>query len=154
MTSQRARNLSASDVAVVVSMLDLWTGPLSWNRLIDAINLQLSVTYTRQALHKHGPIAEAFRVRKSLSEMQTVAGEPLEFAAMRTRIGMLEGEVARLGAQNDALLHQFARWAYNAHTRGLDRAFLDRPLLPVDRGRSSVAPTQTFDRSIPDRRRV
>lgn len=48
--------------------------------------------------------------------------------------------IDRLKAENEnnALLEQFARWAYNAHTRGLDEAFLNRALMPVDREKTDA----------------
>lgn len=52
------------------------------------------------------------------------------------RIARLESENRRLESENERLLEQFVRWAYNAHTRGLDQYLLDRPLPHVDRGQS------------------
>jgi len=51
-------------------------------------------------------------------------------------IARLESENNRLTAENQQLLGQFARWAYNAHSRGLSKDFLDRPLPGVNRGQS------------------
>lgn len=45
-----------------------------------------------------------------------------ELQAALERIARLEGENARLEAENQQLLGQFVRWAYYAHTRGLDHA--------------------------------
>lgn len=52
------------------------------------------------------------------------------------RIARLESENRRLESENNQLLEQFARWAYNAHPRGLDYDFLNRPLPLVNRGQS------------------
>lgn len=43
------------------------------------------------------------------------------------RIARLEAQVQRLDAENRQLLEPFVRWAYNAHTRGLDMIFESRP---------------------------
>jgi hypothetical protein len=51
----------------------------------------------------------------------------------------LTGENQRLKAENDRLLEQFVRWAYNASTRNLDEAFLSRPLPHVDREQTAVS---------------
>jgi len=46
----------------------------------------------------------------------------------------LETWLKMKGLRMNSLLKQFARWAYNVHTRGLDEAFRNRTLMPVDRG--------------------
>jgi hypothetical protein len=58
------------------------------------------------------------------------------------RIARLEGENARLTAENSRLIEQFVCWAYNAHTRGLDRGFLTRPLPAVKRDQTVRAPVK------------
>lgn len=143
MARTRARNLSAEDISDIVSLLDGWSGKLSWELLIQAIGLRKRATYTRQALHKHERIKHAFAVRKRLlgagrGNVAPKVGSP-ELASALQRIARLEGENARLESENQRLLEQFARWAYNAHTRGLDQQFLSRPLPPVNRDRTVLA---------------
>jgi hypothetical protein len=52
------------------------------------------------------------------------------------RIARLEAENQRLEAENQRLFEQFVVWAYNAHTRGLDKEFLSHPLPRVNRGQT------------------
>lgn len=52
------------------------------------------------------------------------------------RIARLEAENQRLEAESQRLLEQFVVWAYNAHTRGLDKEFLSQPLPRVNRGQT------------------
>jgi hypothetical protein len=137
MTQKRARNLSPKDVADIVGILDGWTGKLSGESLIDAVERRKHTRYTRQALHRHERVRLAFTVRKKAlsGEASTnVSGEQSpELRASLERLARVEAENARLKAENGALLEQFARWAYNAHARGLDKASLNRPLPPVNR---------------------
>ena len=140
MARVRARNLADADIADIVAILDGWSGKLSWELLIQAIKLRKHATYTRQALHKHARIKLAFSLcKKRLAATDSgnvpKAASP-ELQAALERIARLEGENARLEAENQALLGQFACWAYNANTRGLDHGFLSRPLPPVDRDRT------------------
>ena len=141
MTRTRAPNLDDDHIAEIVSILDGWSGKLSWELLIQAIQKRKQATYTRQALHKHERIRQAFSLRKQLLSDAGPApkAESPELQAALERIARLEGENARLKAENNALLAQFACWAYNAHTRGLDQAFLSRPLPAVDRDRTVIA---------------
>jgi hypothetical protein len=133
----RARNLDDEDIGDIVALLDSWSGRLSWELLIEAVEKRKFARYTRQALHRHERIRYAFSVRKQAITRNTGAGSAQvtspELRAALERIARLEGENARLTAENHRLLEQFVCWAYNAHTRGLDKDFLSRPLPAVNR---------------------
>lgn len=136
MARKRSKNLSDADVADIVSILDGWSEKLTWDLLIEAIVRRKRSTYTRQALHAYERIQHAFALRKkALSEgggaVQKV--ESPELQASLQRIARLKGENARLEAENQRLLEQFATWSYNSHTRGLDNAFLSKPMPSVNR---------------------
>jgi hypothetical protein len=60
----RARNLDDEDIADIVTILDGWSGPISWELLIEAIEQRKFACYTRQALHRHERIKHAFSMRK------------------------------------------------------------------------------------------
>lgn len=140
MTHARAKNLDDNDIAEIVAILDGWAGKLSWELFIDAIERRKRTRYTRQALHRHERIKHAFSLRKAaLSEGQEGGVRQVESPELQValeRIVRLEGENERLAAENQRLLEQFVRWAYNAHTRGLDKAFLSRALPAVNRDRT------------------
>lgn len=136
MKQQRAKNLDDASIKKIAEILDGWTEKLTWELLIDAIELRLHNRYTRQALHKHQRIKNAFELRKSALQdgdgsINNVRSPELQKAL--ERIARLEAENKRLESENQQLLEQFARWAYNAHVRGLDRNFLNQPLPPVNR---------------------
>lgn len=136
MTQRRARNLDDASIKQIVEILDGWTEKLTWELLIDAVELRMHNRYTRQTLHKHVRIKNAFDLRKVAlvggdGEVRIVRSPELQKAL--ERIARLETENKRLGSENELLLEQFARWAYNAHARGLDSNFLNRSLPPVNR---------------------
>lgn len=133
---RRPRNLDDADVADIVSILDGWSGQLSWELLIDAVEARRFGRYTRQALHKHERIALAFAARKKglkQGDSPVAEGESPELKMALERLARAEREVERLHRENRLLLEQFARWAYNAHGRGLGKDFLDRPLPAANR---------------------
>jgi hypothetical protein len=134
---RRAKNLDDEDLTRIVGIIDGWSGRLTWDDLIDAIERHLFARYTRQALHKHIRILEAFQQRKAVlvadgGRPRKVASTP-ELQAALDKIARLQGENERLEAENTRLLEQFVRWAYNASTRGLDAEYLNLPLPPVNR---------------------
>ena len=140
MKPKRAKNIDNKVVEAVVQVLDGWTGKLTWDLLITAIAERMGCTYTRQALHRQSRIFEAFKLRKQLLSRSRPTAERTpeslsvaEVNALMQRCGRLEGENTRLRAENERLLLQFVVWAYNAHTRGLDEDFLNRPLPSIDR---------------------
>lgn len=134
--ARRGKNLTDEAIEQIVRLLDGWEGKLTWEALINATVTRLHCRYTRQALHKHERIRAAFALRKkSLGGQEKVGirrgSGQLEDAM--TRIARLEAENQRLDAENQRLLEQFVVWAYNAHTRGLDKEFLSQPLPRVNR---------------------
>ncbi|HQO16846.1 MAG TPA: hypothetical protein PLG02_07775 [Methylotenera sp.] len=137
MKQVRAKNLDDAGIKAIVGILDGWYGKLTWDLLIDAINLRTHNKYTRQTLHKHERIRNAFELRKmeitkGESATRTVTSPELQKAL--ERIARLEVETKRLESENTQLLEQFVRWAYNANARGLDSDLLNKPLPPVNRG--------------------
>ena len=129
MVQKRAKNLDDAGIKQIVEILDGWS----------AIELRMHNRYTRQTLHKHERIYNAFELRKEGitegdGEIRTVRS--LELQKSLERIARLEVENKRLESENEKLLKQFARWAYNAHTRGLDSNFLNQTLPSVNRGQA------------------
>lgn len=139
MTQKRSKNLGATEIKQIVEVIDGWSGKLIWELLIDAIELRMYNRYTRQALYKHERIRNAFNLRKkSLSKTGAArsASSP-ELQVTLDKIARLEAENQRLKSENSQLLEQFVRWAYNAHTRGLNHDFLSKPLPRVHRGQTT-----------------
>lgn len=91
--------------------------------------------YTRQALSAHERIAIAYRTRKNAlrNAPSNEKHGGVEVRAANERIVTLEAQMTRLEAENMALNEQFVRSAFNASTRGLGPALLDRHLPSVDR---------------------
>lgn len=144
MMRSRERNLDDAVVTGIVQVLDGWSGKLSWEALIEAVERRAGLRYTRQALHRHERIRLAFAVRKKALSVRTeeiscmVTSPELQVAL--ERIARLEAENQRLVAENNSLLEQFARWAYNAQTRNLTEEFLNNPLPAVHREQSNRLP--------------
>ena len=136
MKQQRARNLDDAGIKDIVEILDGWSEKLTWDLFIEAINFRTHNKYTRQTLHKHERIKNAFELCKARLADGDVAIRNVrspELQKALERIARLEAENKRLESENNQLLEQFARWAYNAYTRGLDSQFLNQPLPPVNR---------------------
>lgn len=133
---KRARNLDDKAIEQIVEMLDGWSSPkLTWELLIKQIMLRLRAEYSRQALHNHTRIKEAFATRK-----QELAGrdqrELKTLTPEHQRIARLEAENERLKRENNNLLEQFHRWVYNGYLKQMDgrmRDFMNQPLPPVHR---------------------
>lgn len=138
-TKSRARNLDDDAIEKIVQVLDGWTGKLSWELFIVKIEKVTHNLYTRQALDKHGRIKDAFATRKAVlsgRDRKQFENKSAEMQLALQRIARLDAENQRLRNENNTLLNQFIRWAYNAHGRGLDQAFLDTPIPLVSRERS------------------
>lgn len=142
MTRTREKNIDEEAIEAIVGVLDGWSGKLTWEMFIDAIEKRTRRRYTRQALHRYERIHLAFVTRK-----RAVGGDPAENADVNMapelkmaleQVERLTGENQRLKAEQHRLLEQFARWAYNANSRNLTKEFLDTPMPKVDRERSDL----------------
>ncbi|CAH0348084.1 hypothetical protein [Aquabacterium sp. CECT 9606] len=140
MIRQRSRNLTPEDVELIVSLLDGWGGALTWKWLIDNVERRLFFRYTRQALHAHQRIQDAFKLCKErLARAPRKPGEKHVSPEMRVlmeRLARRDAEVERLKAENQRLMEQFVVWLYNAQIKAVSLADLKRPLPRVDRGQT------------------
>lgn len=138
---RRGKNLSDDAIEQVVRLLDGWESKLTWEALIEAVVTRLHCRYTRQALHRHERIRLAYALRKGSLRGQKQAlnrSASGQLPDANGRIARLEAENERLEAENQRLLEQFVVWAYNAHTRGLDKEFLSQPLPRVNREQTAL----------------
>ena len=137
MSTQRIRssNITDQNIEDIVRLLDGWAaGKLTWNSLIDAVSFRFNEQYTRQALSKHNRIKRAYDITKEriAGNKDTTLG-PRGQDILAQKIERLEAENLRLTQENEDLLFQFARWAYNAYTKGITQDELEKPLPNVDR---------------------
>lgn len=141
-TSQhkRADNLTDDNIEKIAGILDGWSEKLTWDKLIDEIEFRLNTRYTRQALSKHQRIKAAFQLTKERvsGESETLPSMSIEVAMMIQKLKRIEAENDRLHHENQNLLAQFARWAYNAYSKGVTIDDLDKPLSEVDRGKTKL----------------
>lgn len=115
--------------------MDTWDGKLTWDALIAKIESNIGCRYTRQALDRHARIKLAYQTTKERLAEQPRARLLTKVQAQK-RIDDYERLVAenmRLQKENDSLLEQFVRWAYNATLHGLSEELLDAPLPKVNR---------------------
>jgi hypothetical protein len=140
MTRQRSKNLTQEDVELIVGVLDGWHGTLTWNLLIDSVERRLFFRYTRQTLHAHQRIKDTFKLSKErLTRSARKPGQRHVSPEMRILIDRLarrDAEVTRLKAENQKLMEQFVVWLYNAQTKAISLAELEKPLPRVDRGQT------------------
>ena len=137
---RRGRNLTDADIRAIVGILDGLSTHLTWAMLIDKAERVLGCRYTRQALHKHARIQDAFAAQNKHGVEAAGPKKPTEVRALADRIARLNAENSRLEMENNRLLEQFARWAYNAAIRNLDAEYLNQPLPAIDRaGRKESA---------------
>lgn len=128
---KRSKNLDDQVILSIVEILDGWKGKLTWNLLIDEIEKRLFQRYTRQALFAHERIRNAFELKKVDIPFVIENGRKKcgpEAVMESERYARLISENERLKNENQRLLEQFNRWAYNAYTRGLTPEFLNQSL--------------------------
>lgn len=140
----------------VKQQIDTWSssdGPLTWEAICTVVKVKLGREYTRQGLHKIEGIRIAYTVRRNALKrlIDRTGTASTEMQRVLERAAGLAAERDRLRAENQALLEQFVVWTYNASTKGLDPAFLSRPLPPIDRD-ATPGPKRRNIRRIPGHR--
>ncbi len=133
----RSPNLTESSIREILDVIDGWAeAPLSWGSLLARVQLRLGAAYSRQALHRHSRIAEAFARRRlevvALPKAKSRGGS-VEVQKARETINRLQAKIERLEAENRILTEQFLVWLYNANARGVTVEQLSRPLPPSAR---------------------
>lgn len=138
MAKVRGKNLDDDAIGLIVGVLDGWSGKLTWDLLIEAVQKRLRVRYTRQALDKRARVKLAYQVTKARLSKITTSECPqklsaAELEAFIQRTNRIEAENVRLRMENERLLEQYVTWAYNAYLKGLTKEYLNTPLTRVDR---------------------
>lgn len=132
---ERSKNLTDTDIEKIVDITDGWSGKLTWDNLISEVELRLGERYKRQTLAKHTRIKIAY---DSAQERYHDTGDKkkkntIEYDVLLQRFERLEAQNTRLKRENQDLLAQFSRWAYNAYAKGVTKKELDQPLPKIDR---------------------
>jgi hypothetical protein len=136
---RRSKNLDDQLIRQIVEILDGWSDDLTWEGLVEAIDRRIGQRYTRQTLHKHERIKQAFMLRKAaLGSERGKARKVTDPVLQLTldRLARIEAENERLKRENANLLEQFVRWTYNAGLKGLTLDLLNQPLPAIHRGQT------------------
>ena len=130
------RHLTEDDIEVLARTIDSLE-LATWDAVVTLARQRLGHAYSRQALSKHPRIKIALAARKDRLKHERPGRRPRPKtdteAAFLERIDALEAMVSRLKADNDAMMAQFAIWAYNTHVLGIPDHRLDAPLQTVNR---------------------
>ena len=136
---RRSKNLDDKLIREIVEILDGWSDALTWDALVDTDYKRTGQQYTRQALHKHERIKQAFTHRKITLGSPQDGGRKVKDPVLQLtldRLARVEAENDRLKRENATLLEQFVRWTYNAGLKGLSLDVLNQPLPAVRRAQS------------------
>ena len=130
---RRRMKIRESDVGTICKLILDSHRPMTWGEIVAEAARQLSHTWTRQALERHGEIKKAYTERR-----RRKGNGPTDPAII-----LLTQKVAGLKAEIESLVKRlalydakFVRYQYNAHARGVSPAELDQQLPPIKRRRS------------------
>lgn len=140
MRKQRAPDLTETTIAVVVDVLDGWTGKLTWDLLIAEVLRLTGFEYSRFTFAEYPRIADAFAVKKKKLSGTLVRGARTprdgQILAALDQAERFKEKADRLERENELLLEQFQTWAVNAERHGVTIAKLNAPLALPNRERS------------------
>lgn len=143
---KRSPDLTEESVLKIVELIDEWDGALTWDKLIGKIEDVLGYSYSRFTLYEYPSIANAFAIKKdsirrkkegNSRKPSTPRDERL--AAALEQVERYKRKLERFENENNLLLEQFVRWAYNAQRKGISMKTLNEPIPKPERGKSSSA---------------
>lgn len=113
-----------------VQILDQWGGKLTWSLYRSRIKREFNVPYSKSALCTKRRIADAFALAKARirASVKGVGHGDVGITLNENRVKHLSAENERLEKENEVLLQQFVRWAFNASRKGLSLSDLDAPI--------------------------
>ena len=134
-----AKHLTESDRAEIVGIINGWPAKprLTWEQLINRIEVILGVRPTRQTLDRHADIKYAFRVWKK-APAPTPRSQSQSVKILQQRNERLEADNTLLAAQVEFFRQTFTQWEYNAYRRGITLEMLSESLSGTDRDRSDT----------------
>lgn len=140
MKKNRAPDLTTERINLVLEMLDIWRGKLTWELLLDAVEESTGYRYSRFTFAEYPEIANAFSLKKDSlrGTLPRSRGEPRD-ERVRAALAQTErykAKAARLEAENQLLIEQFVTWAVNAERKGITMEMLNAPLPKPNRERT------------------
>ncbi|AHI63880.1 hypothetical protein [Burkholderia thailandensis] len=140
MKKTRAPDLTEERIREVIDILDGWTGKLTWDALLDAVEMAIGIRYSRFTFADYPEIANAFSFKKDAlrGKKPGVRSEPRDerVRAALEQAQRYKDKAKRLEQENQLLLEQFVTWATNAERKGVTMAMLNAPLPKPRRDRT------------------
>jgi hypothetical protein len=140
MKKKRAPDLTEERIAVVLEILDVWKGKLTWELLLDVVQASTGHRYSRFTFAEYPEITNAFSLKKESlrGTLPRERGEPRDerIRAALAQVERYKAKANRLEAENQLLTEQFVIWAINAERKGVTLDMLNAPLPKPQRDRS------------------
>lgn len=122
----------------VREIIEEWSEPrITWEAIVQVVNVEFDGDWTRQALMKHKRIRDAYDIKKKElgGTVRDKDGDGT-MDVMRRQIRDMREEIAELRADKAKLLVKFATWKTNAYLNGWSIKALDKEPKPPDRGQT------------------
>nr|WP_287410224.1 hypothetical protein [Pseudodesulfovibrio sp.] len=128
--------LTPDRIKAIVSVINDLTGKITWDNIVEKSARSIGIKYSRQTLQKYDDIKSAYYAKKdhnSESQGHKISFSPQEMKKKQDRISALEDENAKLKLMVSTQAAQLVKWAYNAASRNLTKADLEKPMPPTER---------------------
>lgn len=142
MKKARAPDLTEERIQKVIDTIDAWRGKLTWDLLLETVEVATGHRYSRFTFAEYPQIADAFTLKKQVlrGTWDGDASQPrdVRVRAALEQVARYRFKVERLERENQLLLEQFVTWATNAERKGVTMDMLNAPLTKPDRDRTKV----------------
>lgn len=134
-----AKHLDKKDIEAIVNLIRGWPNEekLTWPAICQAAEPLVGKLPTRQSLHAHESITNAYKTKKNmLRDVGPKKPRPSSINIAAARIAKLESEIEELKELNRRYKQQFVIWQYNAYKHGMKEHQLNEMLPKIDRERT------------------
>ncbi|MFC5510622.1 hypothetical protein ACFPOU_05745 [Massilia jejuensis] len=132
MKKSRAPDLTHEVLQQVLNALDGWQRKLTWDLLLDEVEILTGHRYSRFTFADYPEIANAFSFKKDIlrGTLPRTSSEPKDerLRVALEQVSRLQAKAERLQAENNLLSEQFVTWAINAERKGITMSMLNAPL--------------------------
>lgn len=141
--AEKAPRMSDQSIEVAVTLLDGWTGKLTWDRYLALLETEIGHRYSKVAMHNQPRIKSAWLLaQRRLKDAQSSAGMRSQgdaaIAELRRRIDELSARNERLEQENRDLLMRFRLWSHNAVRKGLTESDLNKRLPGLEKANGRI----------------
>jgi hypothetical protein len=134
--ANRRSAITDRHVATICTIIDEWSGPITWDQIIEEAERVCGHRWTRQGVERREEVKAAYLAKRESKPIQNPIDPAV--ALLMAKLERQEQETGRLERIVLSYKELFVRYQANAHARGISPAELEMPLSAIHKRRSDA----------------